>query len=129
MTSALQRHSALDILRGVAALSVSWYHFTNGNSAFLPDGTLKTSGEYGWLGVEVFFVISGFIIPFTLARSGYRLADYGTFLVKRVVRLDPPYLVAIALIIALGYLSWPRPAFRASSSTLLFRRFSSTSAT
>lgn len=101
----------LDALRGIAALGVCWYHFTHGNVTFLPEGLLKSSGTFGWLGVEMFFVISGFIIPYSLQRGGYRLADYGTFLLKRVIRLDPPYLVAILIIIALGYASTATPGF------------------
>ena len=112
MSNIGQRHSALDVLRGVAALSVAWFHFTNGNPGFLPDGALKGSGSYGWMGIEVFFVISGFIIPFALARSQYHISDYGVFLLKRVVRLDPPYLISIFAVIALGYASSAAPGFQ-----------------
>lgn len=102
----------LDALRGIAALAVCWYHFTHGNATFLPDGLLKSSGTYGWLGVEMFFVISGFIIPYALHRGGYRVRDYGTFILKRIIRLDPPYLAAIGILIALGYTSTAMPGFR-----------------
>ncbi|HEY0792039.1 MAG TPA: acyltransferase [Chthoniobacterales bacterium] len=112
MSAAVQRHSVLDTLRGIAALAVCWYHFTNGNPAFLSSGVVKTSGSYGWLGVEIFFVISGFIIPFALSRSHYHYRDYGTFLLKRIVRLDPPYLSVLALIIVLGYASSATPGFQ-----------------
>jgi len=106
------RLSTLDALRGIAALSVCWFHFTQGIPGFLPDGLLQSSGTYGWLGVEVFFVISGFIIPYALLRGGYRLANFGTFILKRVLRLDPPYLAAILLVIALGYASSATPGFQ-----------------
>jgi peptidoglycan/LPS O-acetylase OafA/YrhL len=112
MTQPPSRLSTLDALRGLAALAVCWYHFTQGNPVFLPDGWLKASGSFGWLGVEVFFVISGFIIPYALQRSGYRLSDYGTFILKRIIRLDPPYLVAILAVIVLGYASTATPGFR-----------------
>lgn len=62
-------------------------------------------GTHGWLGVEIFFVISGFIIPYALHRSAFRWTDYPRFLFKRVVRLDPPYLVAIVAAIAVGLLA------------------------
>lgn len=32
------RLTVVDALRGLAALAVAWFHFTNGNTAFLPDG-------------------------------------------------------------------------------------------
>jgi peptidoglycan/LPS O-acetylase OafA/YrhL len=112
MSSSPSRLSIPDALRGTAALGVCWHHFTNGNPAFLPEGVLKASGAFGWL---MFFVISGFIIPYALQRSSYRVSDYGTFLLKRIVRLDPPYLVAIFVVIVLGYASAATPGFRGPS--------------
>lgn len=110
------RHARLGVvdgLRGVAALAVCWYHLTNGNPQFLADGWLKRSGQHGWLGVEVFFVISGFIVPLSMARGGYRLArDGARFLAKRIVRLDPPYLTTVVLTVALWYVSSALPGFR-----------------
>lgn len=92
-------------------MGVAWYHCTNG-SGLLHDGWLYRSGEYGWAGVEMFFVISGFIIPYSLYRAGYRTTDFGRFLVKRVARLDPPYFVDILLCLALSYLVTLAPGFR-----------------
>jgi peptidoglycan/LPS O-acetylase OafA/YrhL len=101
-------------LRGIAAFGVAWFHFTNGNGNFLPAGILKSSGSYGWLGVDIFFVISGFVLPYSLFRAGYRpsAVNYGRFLWKRVSRLDPPYLSSIVLVVALGYLSAILPGYR-----------------
>lgn len=107
-----ERLSVLDALRGIAALGVCWFHFTHGNATFLPEGVLKSSGTYGWLGVEIFFVISGFIIPYALYRSGYSSADYGSFILKRIIRLDPPYLVGILVVLALGYATSATPGFK-----------------
>jgi peptidoglycan/LPS O-acetylase OafA/YrhL len=84
-------------LRGFAALAVCWYHFTFGQSP-----RLKWTGEYGWLGVHVFFVISGFIIPYSLYQYRYELSDYLRFLGKRLVRLHPPYLASIAVAVVLS---------------------------
>jgi peptidoglycan/LPS O-acetylase OafA/YrhL len=100
-----QRITGIDLVRGIASLSVCWYHLTTANPDFLPEGILKASGKYGWLGVEAFFVISGFIIPFSLYRSGYKLRNYATFIVKRITRLDPPYLVSMVICILLIYLN------------------------
>jgi len=98
--SSVRIHS-IDALRGFASLAVMWYHFTQSTHDFLPDHSwLKASGTYGWAGVEVFFVVSGFVIPYALFKSSYRLAQYGRFLLRRVVRLDPPYLVSVGLSIA-----------------------------
>ncbi len=85
-------------LRGFAALFVCWYHFVYGQQTFL-----KWSAKYGWLGVHIFFVISGFIIPYSLYQYRYSIRDYFRFMGKRLARLHPPYLVSLALVIVMGY--------------------------
>lgn len=107
------RLATIDALRGAAALAVAWFHFTNGTADFLDKGLLKTSGARGWLGVEVFFVISGFIIPYSLHRGRYRLqSHWKVFVAKRLIRLDPPYIACIVLVVALQYASSMTPGFR-----------------
>ena len=107
-----KRLYTLDALRGMASFAVCWFHLTNGNPAFLPDGLLKLSGAYGWLGVEIFFVISGFVIPYALFHAKYEIRSFGRFVAKRIIRLDPPYAVAIGIIILLGYVSAWVPGFK-----------------
>ncbi|MEO8075603.1 MAG: acyltransferase [Acidobacteriota bacterium] len=107
-------HSRIEIiegLRGLAAFAVAWFHFTNANAAFPTLGWLRASGTYGWLGVESFFVISGFIIPYAMRRTGYRVAAWPTFLAKRLLRLEPSYLVSILLTLALWWVSSRSPGF------------------
>jgi len=100
-----QKIGAIQALRGIASLAVCWFHFTNGNTTFLPAGVLKSSGVDGWMGVEMFFVISGFVIPYALFKGSYQVRNFPRFLVKRIVRLDPPYLASIGLILAVAYAS------------------------
>jgi peptidoglycan/LPS O-acetylase OafA/YrhL len=105
------RVASADFLRGVAALSVARFHFTNGGP-LLEGGWLKDSGRHGWLGVHAFFVISGFVIPLSMHRAGYALRRHaGTFLLKRFVRLEPPYLLAVSLCVVLGALSAAAPGY------------------
>lgn len=106
------RVTTIDCLRGAAAMAVVWFHVTNGTpNAYSPDW-LRASGRQGFLGVEVFFVISGFVIPLALQRARYRIRDYGWFVLRRLVRLDPPYFASIALAIALTYAFAALPGFR-----------------
>lgn len=108
-TSQGYRLDSVDTLRGLAALAVCWYHMTNGYESTSP---VRRSGEFGWLGVEIFFVISGFILPHALMRGEYRaLRHWKTFVWKRMVRLEPPYLVAVLLAFALWHLSARMPGF------------------
>jgi peptidoglycan/LPS O-acetylase OafA/YrhL len=114
-----KRIEVVDSLRGLAALGVCWFHFTNGNPKFLPAGVLKGSGQYGWLGVEIFFVVSGFVVPYSLWRACYKptIVNYTRFLWKRISRLDPPYLVSIALVLALAYVAALVPGYRGAPAT------------
>ena len=84
----------INALRAFAAIAVAWGHFVSGQGKYL-----ALSGKYGYLGVHIFFVISGFVIPWSLFRARYVLRDYPRFLLKRNVRLYPPYLASIAVTI------------------------------
>lgn len=60
--------------------------------------------NHGHYGVEVFFVISGFILALPFARHyicGDKPVRYSTYLLRRVTRLEPPYLVSLLLRTAL----------------------------
>jgi peptidoglycan/LPS O-acetylase OafA/YrhL len=111
-----EREESVEVLRGIAAVLVMWFHLTNGNDTFLPEGSLlKTSGAYGYLGVQIFFVISGFIIPFSLSLRSYQFcADGLGFLCRRVVRIEPAYLVSVVLIAVLQVVSALTPASHAA---------------
>ena len=91
-------------LRAIAALAVGWCHLAYGIPEF--SGTfLAATGAPGYLGVYVFFVISGFIVPHAMLRAGYQLRNFFSFMAKRMVRVEPPYLFSIVLSVALWYAS------------------------
>lgn len=98
-----ERHENVEVLRGIAAFLVMWFHLTNGNVSFLPNGSvLKMSGSYGYLGVQLFFVISGFVIPYSLWRRSYQIGTDGLgFLVRRIVRIEPAYIVSAVIMVVL----------------------------
>ncbi len=107
ITKMSTRLNHIDVLRGIAALSVTYFHLS-GSSGF--SESIVASGKYGYLGVEIFFVISGFILPYSMHRRGYNLPAYSVFLSKRILRIDPPYFVTITIclvLIALTGRSWP----------------------
>lgn len=107
-----------DALRGLAALAVCWFHLTSGNPQFLDEGLIKASGRYGWLGWEVFFVLSGFVVPYSLWRSHHGWRDAGSFLRRRLVRLYPPYAASLALILVLAAISAAMPGYRGEPFTV-----------
>lgn len=95
------RYTLVDSLRGLAALAVMLYHFTGGRltqglSLALGEGVVKLARE-GWVGVEVFFVLSGFVIAHSVGEKPVSLGESGRFALRRQVRLDPPYWVSIVL--------------------------------
>lgn len=91
--------SILDPLRGVAALAVVVFHYLGSILPTLRPNGLEHVVEYGKFGVEVFFVISGFVIPFAMQRAGYTWARLGNFMARRFVRIAPPaYIASMAMI-------------------------------
>lgn len=97
--------SILDLLRGCAALFVVLLHFTadgtNDGGALmkLSSPFLHNKFTWGYVGVYVFFVISGFVIPLSLFGTGYRPRNFGSYLAKRIARICPPAYINILFII------------------------------
>jgi peptidoglycan/LPS O-acetylase OafA/YrhL len=117
------RIAAVEALRAFAALAVAWFHFTDAHPVFPSAGWLRQSGEWGWLGVECFFVISGFVLPLAMYRARYRLDDAGRFMARRLIRLHPAYLASLALVVALWYVSSPEEARPPSTTQVLLHVF------
>lgn len=103
----LQKHMPeLDLLRGCAVLAVFFYHglYWSGatSSNRLASLFIKTT-VVGWLGVNLFFVLSGFLITGILLDTKGRPSYYRNFYLRRVLRILPAYL---ALIFILLFASW-----------------------
>lgn len=111
-----ERFYFVDGLRGVACAAVVLHHL------FLElwvyhicpnQGPLaRTIRVHGALGVEIFFVISGFVIAHSLRNFDGTFKSAGLFILKRQLRLDPPFW--IALLGASAVLLLHRAADRAS---------------
>lgn len=113
----------LEPLRGLAAFSVCLFHFGLGNGQFLaPDDPVAAIASFGWLGVDAFFVMSGFLIPYSLELRSYSLKDLGSFFARRLKRLEPPYFTSILIVILLHWLSMHAPAFRGAPLDLSWQR-------
>ncbi len=88
------RYQNLDALRALAVISVLLYHYT----ARFPDTytgltDLPFHVTFGWLGVEMFFVVSGYCIAMTLGR----VSTVTEFWAKRFARLQPAYMAGVLL--------------------------------
>lgn len=92
-----RRLAEIDALRGVAALAVVMFHFTTRfMELYAPAGTPSFTAPNGHYGVNLFFIISGFVIFMTLERTRRGM----DFVVSRFSRLFPAYWAAVALTFA-----------------------------
>jgi peptidoglycan/LPS O-acetylase OafA/YrhL len=106
------RYQSLDFMRGIACVLVVVLHSTAVHEAFLqqPGNAPTESGvvealfrgaQYLWLGVPMFFVISGYCIAATADSTRRRPRALTTYFLRRCRRIYPPYWAALALATAL----------------------------
>jgi peptidoglycan/LPS O-acetylase OafA/YrhL len=94
----------LDGLRGLAILLVIFYHYTNGEALTRANGLayyVERIASQGWTGVNLFFVLSGFLIGGILIDARASDTYFRTFYVRRFFRIIPIYYLWICLYIAL----------------------------
>jgi peptidoglycan/LPS O-acetylase OafA/YrhL len=99
--------AALDWLRVLAAFWVALYHFTDApelRNGYPVESGLTLLGRHGYLGLYIFFVVSGFVMPLAMERSGYRWGDFPRFMAKRFLRLWPLYFASVV-----GVTAWLWP--------------------
>lgn len=102
---AKEHNFTIDLMRGCAAIAVGFYHLAASNGYLASENWLRHIASHGHLGVQVFFMISGFVIPLSMYNISYTIADFKKFIVKRIVRIEPPYLVMVIISPLLWYLS------------------------
>ncbi|WP_460610147.1 acyltransferase family protein [Hymenobacter terrigena] len=94
----------LEFLRAIAALSVCLFHYSGGMLPKLIVPGVKYTFSGGYLGVDIFFVISGFIIPYSLVGKNYRVKGFFAYIKKRILRINPPAYASMALVLAQGFI-------------------------
>ena len=87
---------SINLLRGVAAFLVVCEHIVGRTPYAIFNQYFGWLDNLGIYGVIIFFVISGFILPYSLGDK-YQLRGYGQFLLRRFVRIQPVYFVSIAV--------------------------------
>jgi peptidoglycan/LPS O-acetylase OafA/YrhL len=87
------RAPGLDLLRAAAIVTVMLYHLASHGFA------MPALGRHGWIGVDLFFVLSGYLIGWQLLRevAAGRQPDWAAFFLKRALRVLPPYLAVLLL--------------------------------
>jgi len=92
-----ERLHGLDHLRALAIILVFLFHYfilSGGQPAWLPD-----TAQFGWTGVDLFFVLSGFLISsqlFAQIKKGQPIS-FKDFFTRRFFRIVPAYLATVAL--------------------------------
>jgi peptidoglycan/LPS O-acetylase OafA/YrhL len=94
-SAAAPRLPGLDLIRAVAIAWVMLYH----SSLFGLSSQSHWLVKFGWMGVDLFFVLSGFLIAGQLLRPWARglRPSYSRFFGRRLLRTLPAYLVVVAL--------------------------------
>jgi peptidoglycan/LPS O-acetylase OafA/YrhL len=105
-----KRFKLIDGLRGLAALAVTGFHFYAASPLLKPLSAifpvpLQVLLTEGKLGVETFFVLSGFVIAYSLRKTPMTRKNLQQFVSRFLVRICPPYWVTIVLTLLLSYLS------------------------
>lgn len=98
-----QKLYGLDHLRAFAIILVFFFHYyivSGGEPEWLPD-----VASFGWTGVDLFFVLSGFLISsqlFLQIKQG-QLISFKVFFLKRLFRIVPAYLATVAIYFCFPY--------------------------
>ncbi len=90
------RVPALDGLRGLAILMVFYFH-TCSNGLLSPRSRLFSG--MGWIGVDLFFVLSGYLVTGILLRESGSPTYYRDFYMRRILRIAPVYSLALLAIL------------------------------
>lgn len=96
------RIKELDGLRGIAVVLVMALHVFKRAAYFTEHPVLETFTQFttvGWVGVDIFFTLSGFLITSILLKSKADEYYFRNFYIRRMLRIFPLYYVAIAFVL------------------------------
>lgn len=114
-------------LDGWRALAISAVICFHGKFSFFPNPSIvRNLSEYGYLGVDAFFAISGFLICSLLVGeyAKNQRIDLKKFYIRRFFRIIPPYVAALAGIVLVARLGWIHlQSWEVPSCLLFFRNY------
>jgi peptidoglycan/LPS O-acetylase OafA/YrhL len=119
VTTSSGRVDALDGLRAIAIFLVLLWHLTpNRNSDQGLSSIVFKIADIGWSGVDLFFVLSGFLITGILLRAKVSNSSFINFLMRRFLRILPAYFLALCIIflfVPVVLRSYPIPSMSAQA--------------
>ncbi len=89
LATSSQRFDLLDGIRGIAAVAVMFHHYTQHNGLHWLGGA--------WVAVDLFFVLSGFVIAHSYGTKIIEGMSFREFLRVRMIRLGPLYYLGLSL--------------------------------
>lgn len=113
-----RRFVVLDFYRFVAALGVFIFHLKNIDADISP----VWNGSYG-LFVDMFFILSGFVISYSYPSNSTGTRSYANFLVRRIARIYPLHLLTLLMFAALALVGHSGPTTHASLSDFVENLF------
>jgi peptidoglycan/LPS O-acetylase OafA/YrhL len=96
------RIKELDGLRGIAVILVISFHLFKRAATLTEQPILREFSNLttvGWVGVDIFFALSGFLITSILLKAKGSEHYFRNFYIRRILRIFPLYYVAIALVL------------------------------
>jgi peptidoglycan/LPS O-acetylase OafA/YrhL len=85
----VSRFYALDAIRGIAAIAVMFYHYTQHNGLDWLHGA--------WVAVDIFFILSGFVLMHSYGKKFLQGMNFKEFFNSRIARLGPMYVIGLTL--------------------------------
>lgn len=112
-------------MRAIAALMVLVFHFithhNSGTDFLISNESVRNWSSFGAQGVEMFYIISGFVMMLSLSRKNYQWPDFGRYIVKRALRILPLYWSTVFATIAISFVLWGVvPDFKTLCANLFF---------
>lgn len=110
-----KRLESIQALRGIAALFVLLFHmaeFQRQMAEHNPADVALTQGMWdnGWAGVDLFFVISGFILVYVTRNAGRSFKDIRGFITSRIIRIYPLWWVCACIMAVYFWATYGIPA-------------------
>jgi peptidoglycan/LPS O-acetylase OafA/YrhL len=104
--------TAIDGLRGFACLIVLCHHcYFHGGRYSYPTikilnwkQSLSSLFYYGYSGVELFFILSGFCLAYSIIRSPNKIVNWRQYFIKRARRIYPAFIATMVILFTLSFI-------------------------